>query len=239
MIEVIMKKSSEQNTSDLIAIVPFRKNSKGLKEKNFMSIQGKPLWLRAVNQALRTLDSVLLSTDYTALDTKNIKGDVIFDRRPDFLALDETNMDSVIKYLIERYHLENKIILLLQPTSPLRSDRDIAQALKLFHKKEHTCVISVTEVENSVLKYGMVKENTFLPINNPQFCFENRQKLPLVYRPNGAIFIFSAADFLVHNKIPCSNIGHVAMPANRSIDIDTLEDLYLAKNNLADFGELY
>ena len=207
-----------------VAIVPVRKGSKGLTDKNTKLLCGKPLYLHAVEQGLRTSDFVILSTDIKSILSKSFCSRVIIHKRPANLALDDTAMAEVILDILGQYALDQAIILLLQATSPLRKDKHIKKALSLYEINNPDLVMSVCEKDNSVLKWGTLCNNSFLPISNKKYCFENRQSLPSVYAPNGAIYIFSGEVFLEKKGFPNDNIFPMIMCAESSKDIDTKND---------------
>ena len=133
-------------------------------------------------------------------------------------------MNSVLKDLFIKMNLINKVIVLLQATSPLRKDEDIKNAINLFNKGKYSMVKSVRRVKSDFLKYGYENNERFVPISK-KYLYKNRQSLPKVFAPNGAIYIFSVNEFLKKNKLPENNIGFYEMPYERSIDIDKKEDL--------------
>ena len=71
-----------------------------------------------------------------------------------------------------------------------------------YEKNKYSMVMSVTEKESKILKYGLVENNIYYPIHNSGSVFMNRQDLPKVYSPNGAIYIFSVKDYLISNYYP-------------------------------------
>ena len=85
-------------------------------------------------------------------------------------------------------------------------------------------VMSVKRVESILLKYGYENNEKFIPFAK-KYLYKNRQFLPKVLSPNGAIYIFPVNEFLKKNKLPENNIGFYEMPVHRSIDIDNKEDL--------------
>ena len=84
--------------------------------------------------------------------------------------------------------------------------------------------MSVTEADRGVLKWGRLEGSRFVPLSSPEHCFANRQSLPPVVRPNGAIYVLDAAGFLARGSFVTEHIGVVEMSAERSQDIDNLED---------------
>lgn len=207
------------------AIVPFRANSKGLPRKNFLLLNDQPLWKRAVLQAQRTCSKTIYSTDYSLSETDRKEVEGIYDRRPNVLATDDTLMEEVLGYLIREYELHSDNLVLLQTTSPLRLDEHIKNACELFSTGNYSMVMSVVEKDNIALKYGLLgHENNFEFINKPCYCFSNRQNLPEVFGPNGAVYVFNALTFLESNSFPHKNIGVIKMSMDHSLDIDSEEN---------------
>ena len=208
---------------DLVALIPIRAGSKGLPGKNIRALAGKPLYLYAVEQALRVVGRCVISTDIPeVLAADHPEGCTVLER-PAALAGDAVPMDAVIDHVIKALHLEAHVIVLLQVTSPLRSDDDLRAGMALADA--YDLVMSVTAAERAVLKWGMLEGGRFVPVADPAYCFTNRQELPAVYRPNGAVYVFAATTFLRNGGLACERIGAFDMPAERSADIDTQADL--------------
>lgn len=218
--------TAHRTTGDAIAVVPVRAGSKGLPGKNLMPLDGVPLYLHAVRQGLRTVGRVILSTDIAEIDEADLPEGCTLCRRPEHLAADDTPMAAVIEHLIVERSLQGATIVLLQATSPLRLDQDIQKAMTLFREGGHDMVLSVVERDRGVLKYGTLENNRFTAMREQVFCFYNRQHLPPVFGPNGAVYVFQAQRFLDVNGFPSERIAAFDMPADRSVDIDTLEDLH-------------
>ena len=221
--------------NNFISLVPIRAGSKGLKNKNILKIQGIPLYLRTVNQALRITEKCIINTDIdSVLRKKNFNKNVVLFERDKKFAEDDIHMNLVLKDLFLKINLLNKVIILLQATSPLRKDEDIKNAINIFNKGEYSMVMSVRRVESNFLKYGYENNKSFKPIAK-KYLYKNRQSLPKVFAPNGAIYIFSVNEFLKKNKLPVKNIGFYEMPYERSIDIDKKEDLNKIRRIISSF----
>lgn len=221
---------------DIYALIPIREGSKGLKNKNLLKIDGIPLYLRAVNQALRITNNCIINTDIREVIEKKFGSNIQIYERDKKFAEDSTSMNVVLRDFFSNVNLKDKVILLLQVTSPLRLDKDIEEAIKIYNSGKFSIVLSVKKVKSNALKQGYIMNQEFIPINN-QYLFSNRQTLPDLYAPNGAIYIFSVKDFLEYNSIPNKNIGFYEMPNERSIDIDTKEDIvkvnkFIRKNKI-------
>ena len=216
----------------ITTLIPIRKGSKGLKFKNILKLKGIPLYQHAINQALRISDECIISTDIPSiLNKENIIGLKII-KRSKKLSTDNSPMSDVILNVIKTQKLIDNIIILLQATSPLRLDSDIKSCISLYKSGLYSMVMSVTQKDSGCLKYGFIKNNEFKPIINTDLCFKNRQLLPNIYGPNGAIYIFSGNDFIDKKDFPSQKIGFHEMPVERSLDIDTALDMKEAEKRL-------
>lgn len=215
-----------------IALVPLRAGSRGLPGKNLRDLAGKPLYRHAVDQALRTLGRCVITTDIEAVLTADLPDGCTLVRRPVDLASDETPMAPVVAHALEAASIAEGQVCLLQATSPLRSDSDVTEAIELHRQRGFALTMSVTEADAGVQKWGRVIDGEFRPLTEPELCFQNRQALPPVHRPNGAVYVFEAAGFLRDKAWPVHNIGAYLMPKERSFDIDTLEDFELAETGM-------
>ncbi|MEO0387340.1 MAG: acylneuraminate cytidylyltransferase family protein [Pseudomonadota bacterium] len=212
-----------------VAFVPLRAGSQGLPGKNIRPFAGLPLYEHAVRQGLRCCGTCYVSTDIdTVLEAGGGPGRVLF-RRPATLAGAETPMDAVLGHAIREMGLEHANIVLLQATSPLRRDATIHAAIDRHRGGDHDLVLTVTEAERGILKWGLVEAGRFLPVRKPEHCFQNRQDLPAVWRPTGAVYVFSAAWFLANGGLATERIGAVPMPAGDAADIDDAEDFRRAE----------
>ena len=206
------------------AIIPARANSKGLPNKNILSLRGKPLYMYAVDEAIAAeADKVVITTDIAQIISGAQKRGVEVLVRPRDLALDATSMESVILHACKTLNLSGTIVL-LQPTSPLRRAKHIQMGLSMYAQGHFDLVMSVTEANSSVLKWGFFDGTVFRPISDPKYCFANRQQLPGLVRPNGAIYVFDAESFVDREGFPVASIGALRMTPEESLDVDTLED---------------
>lgn len=213
----------------LVAIVPVRGGSKGLPGKNLRPLAGVPLWQRAVRQGQEAgADLVLVTTDIPELLARPPEPGVEILERPAALAADDTPMAPVLVHALERL-AEPARIVLLQATSPLRSVDDIRAAVTLHGAGGFDLVKTVTPTASGILKYGTMEGDRFRPVSDPAYCFANRQSLPQVMRPNGAVYVFDRDWFLRNGGFVTDRIGAVVMPGERSFDIDSAEDFARAE----------
>ncbi|EOJ1766213.1 acylneuraminate cytidylyltransferase family protein [Campylobacter coli] len=217
-----------------LAIIPARAGSKGIKNKNLVLLNDKPLLYYTINAAKNSkyIDKIVLSSDGdNILEYGKTQGiDTL--KRPKELALDDTTSDKVVLHALEFYKGYENIIL-LQPTSPLRTEEHIDEAFLKFRNKNSNALISVVEHDNKILKAFMCDEKGNLKgICNDNYPFMPRQKLPKTYISNGAIYILKTKDFLQNPSFLQSNTKHFLMDEESSLDIDNLEDLEKVKRIL-------
>ena len=223
------------NLEKVVGIIPARLNSKRLVNKNFRNFRGKPLYAHTTDLASKILPLSILSTDNKDLKQSALPSNIVIDERKESLCQDTTSINEVIKYIIEEYELRHKDIMLLQPTSPLRKASDILNSYNMFKSNYCSQVISISKADQSILKHGFLENNKFVPISSSSFLNMNDQELPDIYRPNGAIYIFKADEFIkCGNKLPNSNLLGYLMPKSHSIDINTMTDMVEAEKYYKD-----
>ena len=151
------------NKNLFVALIPARGGSKGLKKKNLYPVKNKPLISWTIESAIssHSLEKIYVSSDDNSILEIASKEGVNCIERPANLAEDSSSMESVIMHSIEQIDkegIEFKYLILLQPTSPLRDSKDIDSACKKFLQLKADSLISVTNIESSVLK-TLVKNN--------------------------------------------------------------------------------
>ena len=216
----------------ILAVITARGGSKRLPNKNVLDLAGKPLVAWTIGEANKSkyIDKIIVSTDNEniAKVSKQYGAEVPF-TRPTELSNDTANSISVIKHSIEFFNNEYDYVILLQPTSPLRSVDDIDKSIELLNDKVKA-VVSVTEVDHSPLWSNTLPED----FSMKDFIRDDvknlrSQDLPTYYRLNGAIYI-SDIDYLyeVNGFIGDNTNAHV-MEQKKSIDIDTELDFRFAE----------
>lgn len=215
------------------AVIPLRAGSKGLPGKNLRPLAGRPLYRHALDQALAAgATRVVITTDLTEVLTADLPPTVTCVPRPPELAGDTVPMAPVLVHALQQSGVQGTVVL-LQATSPLRTPADIRAALDLHATGDFGLVMSVTEADRGVLKWGRLEGQRFVPLSAPEHCFANRQSLPPVVRPNGAVYVFDAARMIATGSLAADTVGVVTMPAERSHDIDNLHDFEQAERLLA------
>ena len=220
-----------------IAIIPARGGSKRLPHKNILDLGGKPLISWTIEAAKKSglLDEIVVSTDSVEIQNlalnSNIKSPFI---RPDFLSNDTASSFDVVEHCLEYYKNTEKrefeYLILLQPTSPLRSSNDIKNAIKLLEEKNADGIVSVCETEHSPLWTNTIDDSLSLDdfLRN-EVKNTRSQDLPTFYRLNGAIYICKISEFLKQKTFFLNqNIFGYVMDKESSIDIDTKLDFVVA-----------
>ena len=208
-----------------VAVVPARAGSKGFPKKNFAEIGDVPLYLLAVRQASRTCDLTILTTDIEERTLSTLPKGTVVHRRSAINSTDHAPMSSVLEEVIKAFRLNDVDIVLLQPTSPLRMDADVKHSMDVFESNQFDIVLSVNETSNAIFKCGTLSDGYFNAMRANSNCFQNRQALPKVYKPNGAVYVFNSSWFKRNDySLNSDKIGASIMPRERSFDIDTEDD---------------
>ena len=221
-----------------ISLIPLRAGSKSVPNKNIRSVCGKPLYRYTVDYALDSGAShIYITTDIEEILSSPKEKNITATRRHDSLCEDDTPMSTVIlDFLQSKEGLKirkEQTIVLLQATSPLRRKKDLLKALKQFENaKMMDLMMAVTKTENHALKYGYVTNGFFKHISDPNLCFENRQKLPKLFKPTGAFYIFKAGWYLKNKSLATLSTGAYEIPQDQSLDIDSIADLKQFENIL-------
>ena len=219
---------------NFLAIIPARGGSKGISRKNIKKIAGNPLISYTINEAKKAkyLTRIVVSTEDKKIAKISKKYGVDVIPRPKKLASDRTPSElvcqQVIKYLKNNEDFETDVVVVLQPTSPLRKAEDINLAIKKFLKSDCSSVVSITEVQHSPYwMYKMDKSKMKKILTDKKIT--RRQDSPLIYQLNGAIYVTKKETIMEKNSLIGKNMFGYIMPYERSIDIDSQIDFDLAE----------
>lgn len=215
------------------AIIPIRSGSKGLPGKNVRILGGKPLFMHAVDAALAAgIDDIIVATDdQSVLDQPN-DNYRLFARSPQS-ARDSAPTHEVLLEAIESLSLHSNTIVLLQATSPLRRPETIRAAMTLFDGRSEGLCATVSRIDNSVLKSGMVRDGVFAPLLDAPTLFKPRQALPDLFKLDGAVFVFNGGWLIRNGSLESDHIQVLESPAEDVLDIDTLDDFLAAEARLS------
>ena len=217
----------------VVALIPARGGSKGLPRKNVLKVLGRPLisyTIGAAKSSFLIRDVVVSSEDEEILTIAEKSGATAL-KRPIEYAEDHSSTFEVIDHFISSYSdiEQYNVLILLQPTSPLRGGEHIDEALRLKISSGATSCISVEKAANSCLKWVQSDGEYVKPLSSKEYPFFRRQDLPEVYRPNGAIYIIDLYSYKKENTLITQLCVPYLMNEIDSLDIDTLEDLQVFK----------
>lgn len=232
------KHSGHARSERIVAIIPARGGSKGIKNKNIAPLCGKPLIAFSIEAARGSkyiAETVVSSDDEKILSISSELGATTL-KRPSALATDTAPSEPVISHVLSQLKSEGRefdIVMLLQPTSPLRISEDIDGAVEAFYSRHTEALISVYSPAHTPLKALMVNENGFLQgAFNNEAPFMRRQDLPDCYYPNGAICMIYVSLFMESGSLFADKTIPYIMPEERSLDIDTPQDIRAAEKYL-------
>ncbi len=218
-----------------LAIIPARGGSKGIPRKNIVKLNGFPLISYVISAALtsKSVSKVVVSSEDEEILRISINYGAKVIKRPQKLARDDSTTDTVINHCLDTLKIEEDFvpesIVLLQPTSPLRTSLHIDEAFRLFKKNSSQAVISVFEPSHHPLKSFKINKSGYLKglVNNKN-CFLPRQQLPKVFMPNGAIFIIKTVIFKKYKTLLPPRTIPYFMSKLHSVEVDDIDDLNYA-----------
>lgn len=223
----------------VLGLIPARGGSKGVPRKNVREIAGKPLiaWTIEAALAARRLAAIVVSTeDDEIADTARRWGADVPFVRPAQLAADESpGIDPVLHALETLPGFD--AVLLLQPTSPLRTAQDIDGILHLASERGAPTAISVRPVADHPAWMYRLSASGALDSFAPDLASRRRQDLEPLVIPNGALYFGRRATLFQQRAFSGPGTLGYAMPASRSLDIDTAEDWHAAEDALARKGD--
>lgn len=227
----------------IICIIPARGGSKGIPKKNIIDVNGKPLISYSIEPAIKAkelglVDKVIVSTDSEEIANISAEyGAEIPFLRPEDISGDKAKSVEFIKHALEYYNnlgIKYDAVLLLQPTSPLRTLEDLVDSINLYINSTNDSLISAYEEEyiNDLVIYKMADDGkTSIPVNQLHNKGVRRQEHGSLYVRNGCIYISSVELIdkgFVIGEAPLMYI----MEKNKSVNVDTFEDLELLRKLL-------
>lgn len=224
-------------TRKVLALIPARGGSKGLPGKNILPVAGRPLLAWSVDAAreARSIDRVVLSSDDDAImAAARAYGCEVPFVRPAALASDTATTIDVVMHALDALPGYD-LIVLLQPTSPLRTAADIDAACERLASSGAPACVSVSPVDQSPYwMYRLGDNQGLVPVVETPPGVTRRQDLPAVYALNGAVYVADTT-WLRQSRtfVTRETVAHV-MSAERSIDIDTIADFEAFKKTVTE-----
>lgn len=215
----------------VLALIPARGGSKGIPRKNLQVLGGKPLleWTIQAALASQHIDRLIISSeDPEILALARSLGCEAPFVRPTELAEDTTPGILPVLHALEALPGFDYVVL-LQPTSPLRTVSDIDGCLQFCLAHGAPACVSVTEPDhNPYWMYTLDARDRMHPLLATDATIVRRQELPTVYALNGAVYVAQVDWLREQRSFLTSETVAYPMPRERSLDIDTPLDLRIA-----------
>jgi len=223
------------NDKRVIAVIPARAGSKGIKDKNIKSICGKPLiaWTIELALSVPEVDRVIVSTDgQTIADVSREYGAEVYER-PVELAGDRALVIDTVKHLSNELDEQGETapyMLLLEGTSPLRVPSDVSDCLRLLDNNSLDSVATFTEAKLNPHRAWKISNTLPEPFIEGAVAWLPRQKQPEAWELNGAVYAFRRDEIMRQNvAFLFGKMGSVLMPHERSLDIDNEVDFMVVE----------
>jgi len=215
-----------------LSIIPARAGSKRLPKKNVKDLAGKPLISWSIESSIdsKYIDATLVTSDCDEVLSIANTYDIQAITRPSKLSTDTAKTLDVVFHAIEHIEENFDYIVLLQPTSPLRTSIHIDEAIELLISKNANAVISVGEMEHSPLWSNTLNETNSMEGFFDENVYKRSQELPTYYRLNGAIYICDISELIkTRTYFLENNIFAYKMSRESSVDIDDEIDFKFAE----------
>ncbi|MFS1863862.1 cytidyltransferase [Vibrio tasmaniensis ZS-17] len=217
----------------VIAVIPARAGSKSIINKNIKDLAGKPLigWSIDIAKSSKYIDRIIVSTDGDLIEKVSLDFGAEVYRRDAHLASDTALVKDCLTDLIERLSTEGEkvdYIVLLEPTSPLRSTKDVDTTIEKLLSFDSVATFSEAEL-NPHRAWKIINDEvtTFIKGAVPWLP---RQQQPKAYQLNGAVYAFTAKCLPKEgSSILFGTIGSVVIPHERAVDIDNELQFLLAE----------
>ncbi|AOR23406.1 cytidylyltransferase domain-containing protein [Clostridium taeniosporum] len=221
---------------EILAIIPARGGSKGVKMKNIKLLNGMPLIAYTIlaSKKSRFINRTVVSTDNIEIANVSRKfGAEVPYLRPKILARDNSlTIDSVfhmLNFLEKKENYCPEYVLLLQCTSPLRNEFHIDESIKKLMKSDFDGLASICESEVNPYWTNILKSEKLEYFIKEGKNITRRQDLPHIYRYNGAIFLAKTESLKKEKSFEVKNLTGYIMEKEYSIDIDTEIDFRIAE----------
>ena len=223
---------------NIVGIIPARGGSRGIPRKNIIKLKNKPLIYYSISEAKKSkfLSKIVVSTEDQEIANVAKKYNAFIIKRPKNLATDSSQIIDVLRHAItvleKLDNMKIEFVLLLQPTSPLRTSKDIDRAITKFLNSKCDSLISVTESNHSPYFMYKLKNNFLKPLLKRPTTSTRRQDMPKTYQINGAIYVTKRDTIMKKKNLFGKKILAYVMSPEKSVDIDSPIDLIMAENLL-------
>ena len=216
---------------NIIAIIPARGGSKGIPKKNIINFLKKPLITHSIEYAKSSnlINDIYISTDDNHIAKIGSENGAKIIKRPDFLSNDTASTESAILHLLNEINNKPDVIVLLQPTSPLRPKGSLDKALEYFFLEKHDSLLSISPTHRF---FWNIKDKKAIP----KYDFKNRPRRQDIkdsdvnYVENGSLYISTYDNFINKKNRLGGDIGYIIFDEEYSFEIDTYTDLKILES---------
>lgn len=221
----------------ILAVIPARGGSKGVPGKNIRLLAGKPLIAHTIASAKksRLITKLIVSTDDDAIArvARDSGAEVPFVRPAEY-ATDKALAIDVMKHALESMEkvdgVKYDFLVMLQPTTPLKSEIDIDGSIQKLIETGCDSVVSVVDVgANHPARMYTIENDRMVSVMDEKVAMRPRQDLPPVYIRSGAVYACRREVLFEYNALIGKDCRPFIMPEERSVNIDDLRDFYLAE----------
>lgn len=219
----------------ILAIIPARAGSKGIKDKNIIDLNGKPLIAYSIEAGLKSkyIDKVVVTTDGQEIaKVAKLYGAEVPFMRPDYLSSDNAKTIDAVMHCIDELKKigeEYDYMVLLQPTQPLRQPWHIDEAIELILEKNEEALVSVSKVKDHPILMRTIDSNGYAINLLEESSTKRRQDFQDFYKVNGAIYINKINENLNNETSLNDNKLVYVMEEKYDVDIDEMLDLQIAE----------
>ena len=229
---------------NILCLIPARKGSKGIKNKNFLNVNGKMIIQYTIDSAKKIkkyCDIVISSDSKKIIEICKLNNLDFHGLRPKKLSGDKAQTIDVVNYELKKiekkYKKKYKFILILQPTCPFRNLKDLKLAIKKISSKKYDSVVSVKDVnEYHPLRMKIIKKGYLVNYTNmKRENFVPRQYLPKIYIRSGSIYLLKRDVLLKHKSLVGNKCFGLVLDGKQALNIDTNSDLIYFKETVGKF----
>lgn len=221
---------------DVLAIIPAQGGSKGIPQKNIQKLDGRPLIEFTIKAAKNSkkISRIIVSTDDRKIAhfSKSLGVEVPFLRPKRFSHSRSPTIETVrhtLKFLQIHDSYVPDIVLILQPTSPLRTTKIIDKSIRLLKNSNATSVLGVTNIKQHPYLSFSLKSKYLKPFKSNFKKYYQRQRFTKLFYPTGSIYTFWLRTLKKYGDYYGPRIKPLIIPYEDSIDIDNIFDLFIAE----------
>ena len=224
-----------------LAVIPARGGSTRLKDKNITPLKGKPL-IRWVTEAViesDVFDHVLISTDSDEIFDAVEDLPVFRHKRPETHATVTATALNAMLDIIDGWGLyfnnqdQYETFSYFLPTCPFISADDIIAGMKLLKEWPEATVVSMTQIPETIQLACLMKDDWVLPVfDNLECGLTNSKFIKKYYKPSGAFYMGRTAKIKKDRNFFAGDVKGIILPPERSVDINTAQDLTYAESIL-------